>query len=76
LRSFSFPDNGEALLAITISIVSYSQADGDSSIAQAAYYGEREGAGNDFESETEPEHAVEIITLRSPAWMQDRVSKS
>jgi hypothetical protein len=33
-----------------------------------------EGAGKDFEAEPEPEHAVEIMTLGSPARMQDRVS--
>ena len=36
-------------------------------LAQAAYYGEREGAGNDLELGPGPEHAVKIITLRSPA---------
>jgi len=65
VRSFSFPDSGEALLAITISIVSYSQTDGDSSIAQAAYCMERRWTSNDFKSELGPEPAVEIITLRS-----------
>jgi hypothetical protein len=36
-------------------------------LAQAAYCGDRGGAGNDLELRPRPEHAVEIITLRSPA---------
>ena len=39
----------QALLTITIPIVSSWQTGGDSSIAKAAYCGDWNGAGNDFE---------------------------
>jgi hypothetical protein len=41
---------------------------------QITYCVDRKGAGYDFDTEPEPEHAVEIITLRSASRRESSVS--
>lgn len=57
--------DGEALLTITRPIVSNWKTEADSSIPNSAYRVDRKGPGYDFEIETDPEQAFEILTFTS-----------
>ena len=54
-----------ALLTITIAIVSNSQIDDYSRLPNEAYCVDRRGSGNDFELGLGPDQAVEIMTFGS-----------